>query len=227
MERFFCEDLTDSKVFLGQEESHHLIRVHRKRVGEVVHLFDGKGCIAKGEISVMENSKVVILILERVDQPIEKRITLAVSPLKMEDRFEWMLEKATEIGIAEFLPILCERTENKRFRKERYEKIVLGAAKQSLKSFLPIIHHPMPLKSAFQSRNDSVYFGHCHPSFPTKELKNILLKDASSLVIGPEGDLSENEIQWLLNLEATPISLGKERLRTETAAIVASTLSLI
>jgi 16S rRNA (uracil1498-N3)-methyltransferase len=228
MDRFYCQDLSTSFAILDEEESHHLLRVHRKRLGEVVHLFDGNGTIAQGWVYEIGKKEVIIQLSEIAKlEPNPRRVTLAVSPLKSEDRFEWLLEKATEIGVTDFLPILCERTESKRFRKDRYEKIVLGASKQSLKTYVPQIHEPQSLKSGFHSHRNPWYFGHCLESFSSTIMKSIEFIYPVTIAIGPEGDFSESEIRWLMEQGGVPFSLGSERLRTETAAIVALTLSLI
>jgi len=228
MERFFCCDLSHDIAVLDGEESHHLLRVHRKRLGEVVHLMDGKGKFADGIILEFRKSEVIVQLQEITSiPPNPKLLTLAVSPLKSEDRWEWLLEKATEIGVSSFLPILCERTESKRFRLERYEKIVLGAAKQSLKAFIPQIHFPISLNNAVGQMNHGFYFGHCLDTFSKTEIKSISIPFPSTLVIGPEGDFTPAEILFMNEAKGIPISLGSERLRTETAAIVGATLSLL
>ena len=228
MERFFCCDLSHDLAVLDGEESHHLLRVHRKRLGEVVHLMDGKGKFADGIILEFRKSEVIVQLQEITSiPPNPKLLTLAVSPLKSEDRWEWLLEKATEIGVSSFLPILCERTENKRFRLERYEKIVLGAAKQSLKAFIPKIHPPIQLKQAVEQMSHPFYFGHCLDSLPKSEFKSVSISFPTTIAIGPEGDFSSSEISFMSQANGIPISLGMERLRTETAAIVASTIGYL
>jgi 16S rRNA (uracil1498-N3)-methyltransferase len=228
MERFFCSDLSHDLAVLDGEESHHLIRVHRKRLGDFVHLMDGKGKFAKGIIQEFRKSEVIIQLHEITSVPPNpKSLTLAVSPLKSEDRWEWLLEKATEIGVSSFLPILCERSESKRFRLERYEKIVLGAAKQSLKAFIPKIHSPIPLNTAVGQMFHGFYFGHCLDTFSKTEVKSISILFPSTIFIGPEGDFTPAEILFMNKANGIPISLGSERLRTETAAIAAATLSLL
>lgn len=228
MDRFFCQDLSASFAILDEEESHHLLRVHRKRLGEVVHLFDGKGKLAQGWVHELGKKEVTIKLGEiHQVEPNPKKVMLAVSPLKSEDRFEWLLEKATEIGVQEFIPIICDRTESKRFRKDRYEKIILGAAKQSLKAFVPQIHEPQSLQGVIQSLQNPWFIGHCLESIPRMALSALSFSFPMTLAIGPEGDFSENEIQWMMEQGGVSISLGPERLRTETAAIVASTLCLL
>jgi 16S rRNA (uracil1498-N3)-methyltransferase len=228
MELFFCKNILTIPFELGSEESHHLLRVHRKRIGDEVHLFDGFGTKARANVHSIQKDHVWVNVFEIENfQPNSKQITLAVSPLKSEDRWEWLLEKATEIGISAFLPILCERTESKRFRMDRYEKIVLGAAKQSLKAFIPIIHPPIPLKQAVEKINQPFYFGHCLDSFPKTEFKSVSISFPATIAIGPEGDFSPSEISFMSQANGIPISLGMERLRTETAAIVASTIGYL
>ena len=147
-----------------------------------------------------------------------------VAPTKLNDRYEWFLEKATEIGVSEITPILCDNSERKVIKAERYEKIILGAMKQSLKAHLPILNPMISFKEFISSEKfgtTPTFIAHCN-DVEKQSLK--LLKPTSNqitILIGPEGDFSEKEIEMALQKMAKPISLGKSRLRTETAAIVA------
>jgi 16S rRNA (uracil1498-N3)-methyltransferase len=226
MDRFYVPEITPSTNWLTDDEAHHLIKVHRKRIGDQVELFDGNGKIASATISEIKKDKVTLDVkniqLEHWNSP---KITLAVSILKSEDRFEWIMEKATELGVWSIIPIVCQRTENKRFRKDRLEKIIMAASKQSLRSFLPILSDPIPLeKMLFTS---PFYFGHCLDELPRVSLKSINIKHDEMILIGPEGDFNAEEIRFLSQKGGTAFHLGEQRLRTETAAIGSLSLRLL
>jgi 16S rRNA (uracil1498-N3)-methyltransferase len=148
---------------------------------------------------------------------------LAVAPTKLNDRYEWFLEKATEIGVTEITPIICDHSERKFINQARYNKIIQSAMKQSLKAYLPILNEAISFKNflAKEHFEEIKCIAHCEIS-DKQLLKSVIKKNSSTLVlIGPEGDFSINEIKKALSLQITPISLGNSRLRTETAAIVA------
>jgi 16S rRNA (uracil1498-N3)-methyltransferase len=147
---------------------------------------------------------------------------LAVAPTKNTDRFEWFLEKATEIGVDEITPILCEHSERKVIKDDRLEKVVISAMKQSLKAYLPKLNPLTPLKDLLNAEFEGKKFiAHCY-DLDKRELKNELTESSSHLVlIGPEGDFSEEEIQLAITQQFIPVSLGESRLRTETAGVVA------
>jgi 16S rRNA (uracil1498-N3)-methyltransferase len=154
---------------------------------------------------------------------------MAVAPTKNNDRFEWFLEKATEIGISEITPIICEQSERKVLKKERLDRIILSAMKQSLKAYKPQLNDPISFNAFISKQHPGQkYIAHCHQG-----PKHSLLKEAKSsepllILIGPEGDFSVKEIEMAVNQGFIPITLGSARLRTETAALAAChTIALI
>ena len=150
------------------------------------------------------------------------KLHLAVAPTKMNDRYEWFLEKATEIGIHEITPIICDRSERKVINKERFEKILLSAMKQSNELFLPKLNPAISFKEFVKQKNKGLQLiAHCEET-DKKTLKSILQSNTDvTVLIGPEGDFSEKEITLALDQNYVPVSLGNTRLRTETAAVVA------
>jgi len=211
------------QVILGSEESFHCIKVLRMRTGETIHLSDGFGNLYEGEI-LAQDIKNCPVLLTNVTKDSGKRpfrLHMAVAPTKNIARFEWFLEKATEIGVNEITPLVCEHSERVQIRTDRLQKIILSAAKQSLKTYLPVLHEPMKL-------NDFVKLNHPASRFVAyvEEQQPLHLKIAYKegdcvVLIGPEGDFSRKEMEAAINQGFHPVSLGPSRLRTETAAIVA------
>jgi 16S rRNA (uracil1498-N3)-methyltransferase len=160
--------------------------------------------------------------LEKQD-PMSYRLHLAVAPTKLNDRYEWFLEKATEIGVTEITPIICDHSERKVINHERYNKIIQSAMKQSLKAYLPILHEAITLKNFLsQEHSEEIKcIAHCE-NIDKQSLKSVVKKNKDTLIlIGPEGDFSINEINRAIALKIIPITLGNSRLRTETAAVLA------
>lgn len=226
MHVFYTPDIDGSMVNgqLPEEEAAHAIRVLRLQPGDEVMLTDGKGCFYKAEISVCDKKHCMVHVVEKQPQaPLWKNhIHLAVAPTKNMDRMEWLAEKATEIGLDELTFLDCRYSERKVIKTERIEKILVSAIKQSLKARLPILHG-MTDFSQFVSQpfNGQKFIAHCYKN-QRQELKDILLPGQDAVVlIGPEGDFSEEEVTLALNHGFVPISLGPSRLRTETAALVA------
>lgn len=215
-------EATESFSF-DKEESKHIIKVLRKKDTDILHVTNGLGFLFTTEITLASDSKCTVKIISIEKAEASKfRLHLAVAPTKMNDRFEWFLEKATEIGIHEITPIICDRSERKTINKERFDKILLAAMKQSNELFLPILNPAMTFKEFVNSENqDLKMIAHCEET-DKKTLKSILKPNEKiTMLIGPEGDFSEKEIGLALNNNFTAVSLGNTRLRTETAAIVA------
>jgi 16S rRNA (uracil1498-N3)-methyltransferase len=147
---------------------------------------------------------------------------LAVAPTKMNDRYEWFLEKATEMGISEITPIICDHSERKFVKNDRFDKIIQSAMKQSAQVFLPKLNEPIAFKDFIKNKpNGQLFIGHCEET-DKKSLKNVLKPNTDvTILIGPEGDFSNKEIALAIENNYIPVSLGATRLRTETAAIVA------
>ncbi|CAH0335395.1 Ribosomal RNA small subunit methyltransferase E [Flavobacterium sp. CECT 9288] len=206
-----------------KEESKHIIKVLRKKDADILHVTNGNGLLFTTQITLASDNKCTVDIISLIQiAPSTFKLHLAVAPTKMNDRYEWFLEKATEIGVHEITPVFCDRSERKNINKERFEKIVLTAMKQSNAVFLPKINDAVSFKDFIKLNPSGVkIIAHCEET-EKKSLKNILQKNLDyTILIGPEGDFSEKEIQLALENEYTPVMLGETRLRTETAAIVA------
>ncbi len=225
MQLFYSETLTtDSDTYtLPKDESKHVIRVLRKKTGDAIHLTNGQGYLFNAIVAEENPNKCRLQIQSySYQEPRDYKLHLAVAPTKLNDRFEWFLEKATEIGITEITPLLCDHSERKVIKEERFMKIIQSAMKQSLHYHLPILH-PLTSFSEFVEHNsiENTFIAHC------EDLKKESLKDylkphnSYTILIGPEGDFSTAEIELALKQGITPVSLGNSRLRTETAAVVA------
>ncbi|MDR2221448.1 MAG: 16S rRNA (uracil(1498)-N(3))-methyltransferase [Flavobacteriaceae bacterium] len=225
MQLFYSPEIEkgQSTFTFDKDESKHIIRVLRKKMGDILHVTNGKGSLFTTKITLDSDKKCVTEIVSSEDQtPTPFRLHLAVAPTKMNERYEWFLEKATEIGIHEITPIICDHSERKIVKTERFEKIIQSAMKQSLQYHLPILNEPISLKEFLaQNHQGELYIAHC------EDTEKVLLKDSIVphknylLLIGPEGDFSTNEINIALEKGYRPVSLGHTRLRTETAALVA------
>jgi len=209
--------------FFDKEESKHIIKVMRKKSDDILFVTNGLGFLFKTQITLASDSKCTVKIVsfEQQEKP-KYQLHLAVAPTKMNDRYEWFLEKATEIGIAEITPIICDHSERKFIKTDRFEKILQSAMKQSLHYYLPKLNEPIAFKDFIKTKSEGLLFiAHCEET-DKKTLKQTL-KPAENVtvLIGPEGDFSEKEIKLALQENYIPVSLGNTRLRTETAAIVA------
>jgi len=227
MQLFYNPNISKSSkdVTFDKEESRHIVKVLRMKEGDSFKITNGKGSFFSADI-IGANPKacVVKIISEEVQQPLPYQLHLAVAPTKLNDRYEWFLEKATEIGISEITPIICDHSERKTIKPERYEKIIQSAMKQSLKAYLPILNEAISFKDFINSEKDSESLkciAHCEES-DKKSLKSILLPNNKiTILIGPEGDFSMEEIELAKTNGFIPVTLGESRLRTETAAVVA------
>ena len=206
-----------------KEESKHIIKVLRKKEGDILYVNNGLGCLFTTEITITSDSKCTVKIDSFKEQEKPKfHLHLAVAPTKMNDRYEWFLEKVTEIGIQEITPIICEHSERKVIKTDRFQKILESAMKQSLHYYLPKLNEPISFKEFIKKEISAQKFiAHCEET-DKKSLKNELEigKDVT-ILIGPEGDFSVKEIQLAIEKSFIPVSLGNTRLRTETAAVVA------
>jgi len=211
------------QVTLGNEESFHCIKVLRMRVGETLNLTDGNGNLYEGQI-LAQDIKNCPVMLTSVTTDYGKRpfrLHMAVAPTKNIARFEWFLEKATEIGIDEITPLICEHSERVQIRIDRLQKIILSAAKQSLKTYLPVLHEPMKFDDFIKLNHpDSRFVAYVEEHQPL-HLKSSYLNGDCTVLIGPEGDFSKKEMDKAFQRGFKPVSLGPSRLRSETAAIVA------
>ncbi|MBM3434603.1 MAG: 16S rRNA (uracil(1498)-N(3))-methyltransferase [Bacteroidetes bacterium] len=216
---------------LPPDESKHCIRVLRLRKGDTVHLTDGKGNLFEARIA-SDNDTRCELKIEGVQPEYEKRnfnLHMAVAPTKNISRFEWFLEKATEVGIDSITPVLCLNSERRHVNHERLNKVIIAAMKQSLKAYLPVFNKPINFSEfVVQKSMGDRFIAYCSDEV-RPELKNAVIPGRDTLIIiGPEGDFSKDEIIQAIQSGFKPVSLGNFRLRTETAALVACvTVNLI
>ncbi|MEG1161467.1 16S rRNA (uracil(1498)-N(3))-methyltransferase [Bacteroides sp.] len=223
MHVFYTPDI-QIKAELPEEEAQHCIRVLRLTTGDEITLTDGKGCFYRAEISAATNKRCMVTILETIGQdPLwEGHLHIAMGPTKNMDRNEWFAEKATEIGMDELSFLNCRYSERKVIKTERIEKILISAMKQSLKARLPKLNPMIDFDKFIEQKFDGQKFiAHCYEG-EKPLLKDVFKRGEDTLVlIGPEGDFSEEEVKKALDKGFVAISLGKSRLRTETAALVA------
>ena len=216
-------DKNTNEITFDKIESRHVVKVLRKKEGDYIYLTNGKGDLFLCKISVANNKKCLINVvdIEHKKQQRKYYLHLAIAPTKNNDRLEWFLEKATEIGIDEITPIICDNSERKFIKPERLKKIIISAMKQSLKFHLPKLNEVVTI-SEFLKHNQTQgkYIAHCVEN-EKPLMKDVLLpQESSTILIGPEGDFSFSEIEKSLQKGYTPITLGEARLRTETAALV-------
>ncbi|MBT0608717.1 16S rRNA (uracil(1498)-N(3))-methyltransferase [Aequorivita echinoideorum] len=226
MNLFYNPKITEAskEVVFDKEESRHILKVLRMKAGDKFKITNGEGSFFDAEIISTNPKQCIAKILsEEKIAPLPYSLHLAVAPTKLNDRYEWFLEKATEIGISEITPIICDHSERKVIKNERFEKIIQSAAKQSLKAFLPILNEAVSFRDFIEADfSETVkYIAHCEET-EKKSLKSVLLPKKKILIlIGPEGDFSTEEIELAKKNHFIPVGLGESRLRTETAAIVA------
>lgn len=215
---------SEKYIQLDEDNSRHVVQVLRMQKGEQLHLTDGKGNLITAEIFDAHKKHCTVQINQssftEVSTP---QITIAISLLKNNTRLEWFLEKATEIGVAEVIPLICSRTEKQKIRTERMQGILVSAMLQSRQQWLPKLHEPISFQSFIASDDfktrDRKFIAHC----VDEEKTTLSFQNNSSIIlIGPEGDFTTTEIDVALKAGCTPVSLGDTRLRTETAGMVAA-----
>ena len=234
MQLFYAPDIMPPLYALGEEESKHCVRVLRLRRGGRIHITDGRGNLFCCEITDDDPKRCTVRIVS-VEEEFEKMpyaLTLAVAPTKSPDRFEWLLEKATEVGVTEFLPLDTAHSERHVFKPARGEKVITAALKQSLKAYRPALLPLTPFREAvlrpFEGRR---FIAHCAPARSPEG--KVYLPDAlrpgetAAVFIGPEGDFSPEEIDFALARGFEEITLGTQRLRTETAALAAAVIAAV
>lgn len=206
---------------LNEEESRHACKVLRMKNGDRLHLLNGRGALFTAEIldAATKKCRLKICASEQQKSP-EKEIHIAVAPTKNIDRIEWFVEKATEIGVTEISWILCRNSERKVVKNERIEKIAISAMKQSKRLFLPKINELITLKDFLKTHPEGA-IAHCFEGEDQTTIREIFKPDHFPVLIGPEGDFSREEVELLTKNAYKGITLGENRLRTETAALVA------
>lgn len=225
MQLFYNPFITEAeKTFVfDKEESKHIIKVLRKKESDILYVTNGLGYLFQTEITLASDSKCTVKILSFEKQEAPKfHLHLAVAPTKMNERYEWFLEKATEIGIHEITPIICDHSERKVIKTDRFQKIIESAMKQSLHYHIPKLNEPISFKEFVKKDfSGQKFIAHCEETDKKSLKKELKISENVLILIGPEGDFSVKEIQMALNNAFIPVSLGETRLRTETAAIVA------
>ena len=223
-------DENTSQIVFDKEESNHITKVLRKKEGYQVFITNGKGQFFTAEISLANPKNCVANVVAVETRPKHPyHLHLAVAPTKMNDRYEWFLEKATEIGVDEITPLICEHSERTTVKPERLEKIVQAAMKQSLQCHLPKVNPPANFKNFMKLPFEGQkLIANCAEG-EKKLLQHQAVKHGIyTILIGPEGDFSSEEIFLAVQQNFAPVSLGENRLRTETAALVAChTIALI
>ena len=218
---------TSTHFELSEVTSKHCVQVLRMRAGESLHLTDGMGNLYTASIVEPDKKKTVVKIESVVHTPAPlKKVCIAIGLLKNTSRFEWFLEKATEMGVTKIVPLICERSERSNLKQERMQGIVVAALIQSKQTWLPVLSEPMTVAEFIDKHpSDQKLIAHCEADNKTA-LTNIPNSSDTSILIGPEGDFTPSEITLAIDAKYTPVSLGETRLRTETAGMVAAALLL-
>jgi 16S rRNA (uracil1498-N3)-methyltransferase len=216
---FYQPELQNGVLQLSEEETRHAVRVLRLSAGKHIDITDGKGVQSQAVITEISKRSCTFEILEQTKEEQQLLPKVAIAPTKSIDRFEWFLEKAVELGVSEICPILCSNSERRIIKHERSEKILLAAMKQSQRSWMPQLHPLTRFENFIENAQEPLLIAHCREGEKI-QLSNKLNRD-SWLLVGPEGDFTEMEIDLTLKKQAIEIDLGKSRLRTETAGIFA------
>jgi 16S rRNA (uracil1498-N3)-methyltransferase len=224
MHIFYTPNINSNTLILSEEESKHCIKVLRLDVGSLLHLVDGIGGFYDAIIEDAHPKRAKLLIVNKLENFSKRNhyLHIAIAPTKNIERVEWFLEKATEIGIDEITPLICDRSERKEIKTERLNKVITSAVKQSIKAFHPKLNEAVRFSDLVsKSTNTQKFIAHCIDGSKVS-IKDQLITNGNYLVmIGPEGDFTLQEVETAVNNNFIPISLGDSRLRTETAALEA------
>jgi len=223
MHIFYTPDITQSSYTLNEEESKHCVRVLRLTIGDIVNLVDGKGGFYTAQIT-SDNPKKVSLSVLKVETEFHKRnhyLHIAVAPTKNIDRIEWFLEKATELGIDEITPVITDRSERRVVKEDRLNKVITSAVKQSIKAYHPKLNDAISFEAFLRGPFDGHrLIAHCIDNGEKQYISKLVAPHQKYLIlIGPEGDFTPNEVDLALNKGFKALTLGDNRLRTETAAL--------
>ena len=226
MNIFYSNNINKSakKIIILDQENSHLIKVLRKKTGDNVNITDGKGFLYSCSIIESHKNKSILEIENAVEFKYESpKLKVAISLTKNKERFEWFLEKATEIGINEITPLICRYSERNKINLERSIKILISSMKQSLRYRLPIINKPVNFKDYITSKsknNDNSFIATCLNSDISLLKEKLIKGNDSEIMVGPEGGFSQNELDLAKKAKFVPVSLGEGRLRTETAGVM-------
>jgi 16S rRNA (uracil1498-N3)-methyltransferase len=219
--KLFIGEIFSDKVSLREEEIHHIIKVLRMNSGEEIFVTDGRGNLAKGKLLLTgKKAEVEVLKIFPQEQQREKRLHIAIAPTKNVDRFEFFVEKAVELGVSEITPLLCANSERKILNVEKTQKQIESACKQSLRTLFPVINPLIPVKEFMEQKFEKLLITHCYKEFNKVSLQEFFPgRGKITVLVGPEGDFSKKEVENFYSLGAEGVSLGDNRLRTETAGI--------
>ena len=230
MQLFYAPEITLPRYTLSEEESKHCVRVLRMRPEDELHITDGRGNMYRCKVGDDNVKRCVVEVVETMAnyEPLSYGLAMAVAPTKNIARYEWFLETATEVGITEIYPIECDHSERRQIKAEREEKVITAAVKQSLTAYHPTLRPLTRISEVVTMPFDgNKFIAHCNDSIGEREyLGRLIEKGGKNLIlIGPEGDFSEDEITFALENGFKAITLVKERLRTETAALIATVIT--
>jgi len=219
--KLFFGEINNGKAIINDEEQQHMVKVLRMKDGEEIHVTDGKGNVASGKL-IIEGKRASLDISEiKTNTPdFNPKLHIAIAPTKNIDRIEFFVEKAVEMGISEISILQTEKTERKNINIDKIRKQAVAASKQSLRFHFPIINDAVKLTDFLKNIDpEHTFVAHCHENLDRIALKDIPSLEQITFLIGPEGDFSEKEIQFLSDHKIKAVSLGNQRLRTETAGI--------
>lgn len=216
----------DTEIILDEDNSRHIVQVLRMQKGQPLQLTDGRGSLVTATILDDHKKKCRVRVDDALLLPARgKKITIALSLLKNTSRYEWFLEKATEIGVSAVIPLLSDRTEKQHFRQDRMQNILVSALLQSQQVWLPVLYPPTPMREVIrEAKQEQRLIAHCLEDGGRQRLPD---GNEQLILIGPEGDFTKNEIDAALEQGFLPVTLGETRLRTETAGVVAAALMCI
>lgn len=219
--KLFYGHIADNKVIINDEEQQHIVKVLRMKAGEDIYVTDGKGNLASGKL-VIEGKKAGIEIAEMKENlpDFTPKLHIAIAPTKNIDRIEFFVEKAVEMGISDITIIITEKTERKIINVDKLRKQSIAASKQSLRFHFPVINDAIKLTDFLKNTDPkNTFVAHCHENLERIDLNHIPKMEQITFLIGPEGDFSEKEISFLADNNIKAVSLGNQRLRTETAGV--------
>lgn len=219
--KLFFGEINNGKAIINEEEQQHIVKVLRMKNGEEIHVTDGNGNLASGKLFI-EGKKANIEVSEiKKDFPdFSPKLHIAIAPTKNIDRIEFFVEKAVEMGISEITILQTEKTERKNINIDKLRKQAIAASKQSLRFHFPIINDSIKISDFLKKINpENTFVAHCHENLERANLKEIPSLENITFLIGPEGDFSEKEILFLADHKIKAVSLGNQRLRTETAGL--------
>ncbi len=226
---FYVPNLSSGSI-LPEEESQHAVKVLRLQTGDEIVVVDGVGGYYKARITLPHHKRCSFEIIETIKEYGKRNYNLhiAIAPTKNIERLEWFIEKATEIGIDEITPIICRFSERKVVKEERLEKIIVSAAKQSVKAFFPKLNPLCTFDEFLKTKHaENCYVAHCYEEEKKQFSQELVNQKDILILIGPEGDFSKEEVEKAIQNGFIPVSLGNSRLRTETAGVVACATAVI